>query len=271
MRNIMGLGLSMGLLLAGAPMAAASDDWDLASEDDNTLGSDNELGHGSQQVHDLEANAGPVADQDWYRVICYPRSSYEVVIDSMSGDVDMFSPPENFQRLAFDGTTVLQTSEEANLGSSAGGFNRALRWETGASTTNQFLRVQSALCGTDCGSEDRYRITFYETTVAVPRFNNTGGQTTVLIIQNVTGGWDRPVNGTAYFWTVNGTLTGLHQFSLFPSKSALVLNTATVAPGASGTITIAHDGGYGNLAVKSVALEPATGFSFDSPGLSKPQ
>jgi len=38
----------------------------------------------------------------------------------------------------------------------------------------------------------------------------------------------------------------------------------------SGTITVAHDGGYGNLAIKSVALEPSTGFSFDTPGLYKP-
>ena len=40
--------------------------------------------------------------------------------------------------------------------------------------------------------------------------------------------------------------------------------------GVGGTITIAHDGGYGNLAVKAVALEPSTGFSFDTPGLYKP-
>ena len=46
-----------------------------------------------------------------------------------------------------------------------------------------------------------------------------------------------------------------------------MLNTASLAAlaGMSGTITIAHDGRYGDLAGKSVALEPATGFSFDSP------
>ena len=35
--------------------------------------------------------------------------------------------------------------------------------------------------------------------------------------------------------------------------------------GASGAMTVAHDGGYGGLVGKAVALEPATGFSFDSP------
>jgi hypothetical protein len=50
------------------------------------------------------------------------------------------------------------------------------------------------------------------------------------------------------------------------------LNTATVAgvAGQGGTMTIAHDGGYGGLVVKAVALEPSTGFSFDSPGSYKP-
>ena len=35
--------------------------------------------------------------------------------------------------------------------------------------------------------------------------------------------------------------------------------------GQSGTVTIASNAPYGALAGKVVALEPATGFSFDSP------
>ncbi len=50
-------------------------------------------------------------------------------------------------------------------------------------------------------------------------------------------------------------------------KRTLVLNTSTLAPlaGKGGTITLASDGHYGDLAGKAVALESATGFSFDSP------
>ena len=48
-----------------------------------------------------------------------------------------------------------------------------------------------------------------------------------------------------------------------------MLNTATVAPGVGGSVTVAHDGRYGDLAGKTVALEPATGFSFDSPMLPR--
>jgi hypothetical protein len=45
------------------------------------------------------------------------------------------------------------------------------------------------------------------------------------------------------------------------------LNTATVAgvAGQGGAITISHEGRYGDLTGKTVALEPSTGFSFDSP------
>ena len=52
-----------------------------------------------------------------------------------------------------------------------------------------------------------------------------------------------------------------------------MLNTATVAgvAGQGGTITVSHDGRYGDLAGKTVALEPATGFSFDSPMLARPR
>ena len=56
-------------------------------------------------------------------------------------------------------------------------------------------------------------------------------------------------------------------------ESTLVLNTATVAgaSGEGGTITISHDGRYGDLTGKTVALEPSTGFSFDSPMIARPR
>jgi hypothetical protein len=97
-------------------------------------------------------------------------------------------------------------------------------------------------------------IRFYETTVSVPRFDNTSSQVTVLIIQNSTR-WNpnHPISGTIYFWDTAGALLGSQTFSLI-GRAALVLNTATVpgAAGVGGTITVTHDGG------------------FDSPGLYKP-
>jgi hypothetical protein len=51
-----------------------------------------------------------------------------------------------------------------------------------------------------------------------------------------------------------------------------VFNVATfpALAGQSGHITVVHDGTYGALNLKSVALEPSTGFSFDTPGTNVP-
>jgi hypothetical protein len=59
--------------------------------------------------------------------------------------------------------------------------------------------------------------------------------------------------------------------SLAP-RGSLALNTATVAgvAGQSGSLTLSHDGEYGALVGKAVALEPATGFTFDSPLVTRP-
>jgi len=266
MRRSIWLSLALGLALAGARTSSATDYWDFSLNNDNGVTTKNQMYHGTSQQHDLQTNPGPVADQDWYFVPNFPGASYEAVIDSTSFPLDFQT---DFQRLDFDATTVLQSSEEADVGYAD--FSRALRWQgSGATILTQFLRAQSSYCGVICGFGEQYHIRFYETTVAVPRFNNAGGQVTVLIVQNPTG-WTRNIAGTVYFWSSAGTLLGNTTFSL-AAKAALVLNTGTVpgVAGQSGTITIAHDGGYGNLAIKAVALEPATGFSFDPPGLYKP-
>jgi hypothetical protein len=148
------------------------------------------------------------------------------------------------------------------LGSGPG---RTLRWQNTSASgiANQPIRVRSGGCATNCGADDTYRVRGWETTYTIPRFNNGGTQATVLLVQNATS---RQVAGTAHFWSVAGTLLGSQPFNLQP-RAALVLNAATVAgtAGQGGSVTIAHDGGYGALAGKAVALEPATGYSFDSP------
>ena len=270
MRRGVWLSLALGLALVGARTASAHDYWDLSTlSDDGPADTTNDLFHGTSQQHDLQAAAGPVADEDWYIAGNYAQASYEAVIDGTGGDVSPGGPPLSFDRIASDGVTVLQSSEPANIGLQA--HSRSLRWQSSSTASVQWLRVRDAGCTTSCGSEDQYHIGFYETTVSVPRFNNASGQVTVLIIQNSTGWANRPIAGTIYFWNTAGTLLGSSPFIL-AAKASLVLNTGTVAgvAGTGGTITVAHDGGYGNLAMKAVALEPATGFSFDTPGSYKP-
>ena len=41
-------------------------------------------------------------------------------------------------------------------------------------------------------------------------------------------------------------------------------NTALIVPGLSGSITITQDGRFGDLQGKAMALEPRTGFTFDT-------
>jgi len=258
MRKSFGLALSLVLAFVVGGTARA-DVWDVQTDNDNSIATENELVQGADQLHDLGVLPGPLADQDWFRLSQKSYSSYEVVADSTSGDI---GATLNVDRIASDGTTVAQSSVAMGVG-----FSRSLRWANTAATAvdDQYVRVTSGSCTTNCGPDDVYRIRFYETTYAVPRFNNAGTQVTVLLLQNPTS---YTVNGNVYFWDPTGALIASSPFSL-TAKKLLVLNTATVAAGVSGAVTIAHDGRYGDLSGKTVALEPATGFSFDSPMVTR--
>jgi hypothetical protein len=175
--------------------------------------------------------------------------------------------PFELTRTAADGTTVLQLAIPVGVG-----FSLRMPMRTSATPVlNQLIRVRSGGCGTDCGADDVYQLRFYETTLAGARFNNSGTQTTVLLLQNPT---DAPVDAAIYFWSTSGALLATHVVSppLAP-KALLTLNTAQIPGLASvgGTLTVAHAAPYGGLSGKTVALEPSTGFSFDTPLLPRPR
>jgi hypothetical protein len=232
-------------------------------DDDAPSLSSLELTHGSRLTADLAALPGPLADQDLYRLAQPGRSSWEIVADGVSGDI---APGLVLERLAEDNSTVLQTGIPAGVGAA-----RALRWERrlGFGETLQHIRVRSTGCSTDCGADDTYRLRVYETTVRIPRFNNSGTQVTVLLVQNWT---DAPLAANVDFWDPAGVLLATAPLALAP-RAVGVINTLALAPlvGRSGSVSITHDGPYGALAGKAVALEPATGFSFDSPLGYKPR
>lgn len=260
-------------LFVALAASAGADVWDTQSDNDNTTGTDNELVHGSMQVHDLGVLSPTAADQDWYLLEQKPFSSYEIVVDETSGDISSGKGPL-LERIAFDGSSVLQTSQPVGNGL---GFARSLRFRNPVATVanNQYLRVVSGNCTTDCGPDDRYRIRVYETTYAIPRFSNVNGQLTVVLLQNPT---DYPVTGTLIFWNALGQI--LHQQPIGPAITPLiaphalyVFSTSSVGALAnqSGTITLIHDARYGDLVGKAVALEPATGFAFDTPMTWRPR
>jgi len=219
-----------------------------------------ELFHGYSELEDLAA-VGGVPEADLYRIAQKPYSSYEVLVDATSGDI---GPVLAVQRTGPDGATVLQNSDPIAAGLD---FSRSLRWAnaTAAEVTDELVRVASGGCTTTCGPDDVYRIHAFETTYSVPRFNNAGTQVTVLLLQNPA---NYSITGNIYFWDTAGTLVGTQPFTL-GAKQVQVLNTAPVVPGVGGTVTVAHNGRFGDLAGKTVALEPATGFSFDSPMLPR--
>jgi hypothetical protein len=257
MRKDMWMVLGLGVALAAAGPARA-DVWDVQTNSDNTAGTtQNELVHGSDQIHDLGFLPGPLPDQDWYRVGQKAYSSYEVVVDATSGDI---GAGVRVQRFSAGGASLIQTAVPVTAGLN---YSQSLRWmnTTGAEVVDELVRVESSSCTTTCGPDDVYRLRAFETTESIPRFNNSGSQFTVLLLQNPSG---YTIAGNVYFWSTGGTLQFTHPFSL-PAKNTLVLNTATLVPGVGGAITLANNGRYGDLSGKTVALEPATGFSFDSP------
>jgi uncharacterized repeat protein (TIGR01451 family) len=220
-------------------------------------GAEGEMSHGLRLRADLAAVAGN-ADVDLFRIRQHPYASYEVVIDETSGDIGVSQGPL-LQRVAADGVTVLQTALPVGSGPS-----RSLRFlnTTGVVVDAEQVRVSSGSCTSACGADDVYRLRAYETTYAIPRFNNSATQITVVLLQNPTG---QPVSARLAFWSATGSLLLEHPVTLAAHASTSI-NTSGLGPlaGQGGSVTVMNDAPYGSLAGKAVALEPATGFAFDS-------
>jgi hypothetical protein len=249
----------LSLVLSASPSSADVWDNDPTNEDDSNQ-TDNELFHGAIQVHDLAAQGG-VVDQDWFVIRSRAFSSYEVLVDGLQGEIwASAATPLPVDRV--DGTGAVLTAGTTPPGGL--GSSRGVRWANNTGTTSlDFIRVDgsTSTCTTTCTTNAQYTIRMWETTGAISRFNNSGSQLTVLLLQNPT---DYVISGTAYLWDTSGTLTATQAFTLL-AKGLLISNLSTIAPGASGSITVTQNGRFGDLQGKSVALEPSTGFSFDTP------
>lgn len=223
----------------------------IVDDDGGTFALAGELTHGADSWRSL----GPSSD---LFVLPRPgRSSFEVLVDAASGDLGTSGP--DLRRLAPDLSIVLQNSTPVGSGPA-----RRLSVRNDLATPEvDYIEVASAGCSSDCGADDVYRIRVRETTLAAPRFNNAGGQVTVVLLQNPT---DRVVSGTLWFWSPSGGLLADSPFIL-GSRQSLALNSAGIAAlaGRSGSITATHDAPYAALVGKTVAVEPATGLGFDTP------
>jgi uncharacterized repeat protein (TIGR01451 family) len=228
------------------------------------LSIEGELLHGYRRQHDLAALPGPVADEDLFRIFQRPHASYEVLLDGASGDIGAGSGPF-VERLASDASTVVQGSSPAGAGGS-----RSLRWMNALDTpvADQLVRVRSAGCTTTCDAADVYRLSALETTGVISRFNNSATQITVLLLQNES---DEALDVDIRFWSGTGASLGGPPIQTLGPRQVYVLNTSTIAPASSGSITVANTGRYGQLAGKAVAIEAATGFSFDTALTGRPR
>jgi hypothetical protein len=248
------------LLLSGLALAATAvaDEWDVGADADNAFTTDNLVAHGAEQVHDLTALPGPVPDQDWFLAPTHPFSSYQFAVDGTTGELDLVPP--SVQRLNDNGGTVVESALVTDFGGAL-----SLGWLGPAGVTStpvlNWVRVQGASCGTACGSQDRYRARFHDTTYTIPRFNNSGTQATVLLIQNASG---RGCTVVAYYFGVSGAFLDTSSSLGLAPQELMIVNTAVSVPNQSGSVRVAHTCGYGGLAGKAVAVEPATGFTFDT-------
>lgn len=236
---------------------ALADVWDPI--DQSAFATANELVHGSDQIHELGPGNDPdpgMRDVDFFKIGERPLSSYEVVVDGATNDI-------------VDGLTLQRWSLTGPIHSSLPvsnfGRSRSLRWMNtlNSNLSSSYVRVGSLHACHSCSSaKASYHIRSYDTTYSIPRFNNSTTQITLLLVQNTSS---RSVVAGAHFWSSTGTLLGTMTFGLTP-KQLLVQNTASLpfAAGANGSITISHDGRYGDLSGKAVSLEPATGFTFDT-------
>jgi hypothetical protein len=252
------------VMWSGAP-AARGDVWDLGTDNDNAFTSDNELVNGLDQVHDLAAQqGGTVEDEDWYPFHEFCNNSYEILVDGVTGgvgNVNTGSPALDL--INSDGTTVLYGSQPV----SSQGIARRL--DVGCVGTDleypKYVRVSHPACGFLCSSTDQYHIHFRDTTALVPRFNNTATQLSILVLQN-SASTTGSVSGVAY--DEFGTVIGGFGTSL-PPNSVAIINLSTTNSGSlagkSGALKLVNTLPYGTLAGKVVAVEPGTGFTFDTP------
>jgi hypothetical protein len=265
--------LSWAVALAvtiGISVPARADVWDVGTDNDNAFTSDNELVNGLDQVHDMAAQqGGTVEDVDWFPFRLRGDASYEVLLGGITGavgNVNTGSPA--LEVLASDGSTVLGSSSPV---SSLGIARRlALVYVDGDFEQAGYVRVSHPDCGLGCVATDQYRIRFRDTTALVPRFNNSATQVSVLVLQSSTS---VNVNAVLVAYDAIGATIGYVSISLFP-RGVAVVNLATTAAGVlagrSGGLLVVNDAPYGTLAGKVVAVEPATGFTFDTPLVYKP-
>jgi hypothetical protein len=258
----LGAALAIATLAAAVP-ASALDPWEGGVAPDDSPLTVNTLSPGLAQQHDLDQDGGG-NDVDWAVVPTLEHHSYEARISGANLDFDWGTCAGCAQFERVDNAGTVLTDDVATVNDGSGGtaesYDRSVRWMASGSTIREYVRVT----GSDFGETPSsvYTLRYWDTTYTVPRWNSSGGQVTVFVITSLVQG---SVAGNVHFFSGTGTLLHTQPLTLAPN-TPVVLNTSTFGAlaGQSGFALVAHTGGYGGLSGKAVALEPSTGFTFDT-------
>lgn len=278
MRKVMAVMLATSAFLASGPLWA----FDLWEPSDNTKSyfQSTQLvpGH-AEQLHDLEAIGG-VPDNDWFSILTREARSYEAIIHSFANNIEYVTLTRHVEGVlgSLQSADYLLSSQVSNFA-----YSRAsalgMRWKVDSTPVPN--RLEYLMVGTKVGAPalnagTRYIIRFRETTQFCPRFNNTGTQSSVLVIQGALEGVSS-CDYTAHFFNESGAtlatysgFLGSDMTSVTPMK-VLALPGVAGLSGQKGSAQIAHTCGYGSIKAKLVALEPTTGYSFDTLCTSREQ
>jgi hypothetical protein len=265
-----------------ATAALAADPWE---PDDSAAFQIGMATHGARQDRDLEG----AGDRDYVHVDGVPRRSYEASVATAGYFTAALTRRGT-------GNVELQVGSALTINSSRSATGVLSGWQHHTSSVvnwiepadpasrTRYVRVDSN-GATHGAATSRYTLRLRETTLYCPRYNNTGGQVTILIVQ-AAGPWESGENTNGCTWSadfydgaydvfghpLNGAFSGSSSSSSSLAQNGMVVvATGAVAPGTSGSIQVAHTCGYGKVQAKAVSLEPSTGFTFDTVCSPRPE
>lgn len=236
------------------PGIGAIDVWDQGTPNDDTpANTRNVLQPGDSQRHDVEAKAGPTADQDWFRLVVTAGHSYEVRVGGRQEDCFDFSG-SNFRILQSDFTTQITTGVDTPGTGIISSFRATF---VAPSNENVFAQLTGA---TTCNATAEYTISFTDTTLINPAWSSFGTFDTFYSIHNVSS---TTVNGTFKIFDTTGAQLVSTNVSIGPG---LTFSTNTQPSGLNvprnknGAARFTHDGSPGSVlaeaAIANFAVPP---------------
>ncbi len=231
------------LLILSSGAASATDIWDQAStNDDTSANTRNVLLPGDIQRHDVQAKAGPTADQDWYRLVAVEGHSYEVRVGARQ-DFCFDFVGNKFEILESNAMTQRTTGVDI-LGAGQISSYRAVF--TAPTSDTIFVHLTGE---TTCTATSEYTIQLFETTLFGPLYFNGADFDSFITLQNTTA---QTINATLTLTDIGNFASFVFNTSVPPNGGTVlsaraVVGCTTTCPSTLGSIRISHDKEFGAL------------------------